>query len=120
MSKCENCIHYDMCLWQKGGVNLMLAENNCDFFKDKSLFVELPCKVGDTVFLCDCLCDEKGKEEFGILAGEVLNFSISNDKLWVYCRYKCGLTFFHDIDNFGNTVFLDRAEAERKLSEVGE
>ena len=50
MSKCENCIHYERCDSLSETVN----ENyQCDYFKDKSLCVELPCKVGDTVYISD-------------------------------------------------------------------
>ena len=40
--KCENCIHYNVCLFTKDKV--------CHHFKDKSLFVELPCEWGKDVY----------------------------------------------------------------------
>ena len=56
MSKCENCIHYDVC--EMFGNIRYREEHSCRTFKDKSLFVELPCKVGDKVSvraLCECV-----------------------------------------------------------------
>ena len=47
MKTCEDCIHYDICLGAFG----VLVNRICDSFKDKSKFIELPCSVGDTVFL---------------------------------------------------------------------
>lgn len=60
MSKCEcrDCIHYEACqLWCKG-----YAES-CDTYKDKSLFVELPCRCNDCKHYCANYCtrDIKGR-----------------------------------------------------------
>ena len=44
---CKDCIHYDICL----GAFWALVGRVCDSFKDKSKFIELPCSVGDTVFI---------------------------------------------------------------------
>ena len=51
MSKCVNCIHYDACKKISDVHGLAFGSSPfCDHYKDKSLFVELPCKVGDTVY----------------------------------------------------------------------
>lgn len=44
---CKECIHNDICDLQK-----IIIENrdSCKHFKDSNRFVELPCKVGDTVY----------------------------------------------------------------------
>lgn len=49
---CKDCIHYDRCkhLISKWGINLDKGINTCDDFKDKSTTLDLPCKVGDTVY----------------------------------------------------------------------
>ena len=54
MSKCEkrckDCIHCEVC--ENNSFLVQFDKNNiayCTTFKDKSLFVELPCKVGDKV-----------------------------------------------------------------------
>ena len=40
--KCENCIHYECCTFMK--------DKPCLHYKDKSLVVELPCEIGQTVY----------------------------------------------------------------------
>ena len=42
---CEDCIHFEVCCYVDRGLPI------CDSFKDKSKFIELPCSVGDTVFI---------------------------------------------------------------------
>lgn len=59
---CDNCLSNDVCgrkydyiqeEWQYGELIAQDyredIENICGFFKDKSKFIELPCKVGDKV-----------------------------------------------------------------------
>lgn len=59
MKTCKDCIHYDMCEYEYPYFVHKKEEQNADMgkeciqFKDKSRFVELPCKVGDTVYLVD-------------------------------------------------------------------
>lgn len=78
--------------------------------------IVLPCKVGQMVFFYTCVCDEIGKEKFDILEGEVISFSIQKEGLWAYCCYKCGLTYWHLVENdFCKTVFLTREEAEKAV-----
>ena len=49
---CKDCIHFESCksLYETHGEGLSGDSYVCDFFKDRSRFVELPCKVGDTVY----------------------------------------------------------------------
>ena len=77
--------------------------------------VKLPCAVGDTVYWVTKSCDENGKEKSAIHEGTIISFSLQNDGLWFYCRYRYGLTFGHKIEYFGKTVFLSREEAEKTL-----
>ena len=119
---CKDCIHEKICghfipqglPWDDGEFP---AELFCDHFKPKSRFIELPCAVGDTVYWVTKLCDENGREESAINEGTIISFSLQNDGLWFYCRYKYGLTFWHKIAYFGKTVFLTKEEAEKALEE---
>lgn len=50
---CEKCIHYEVCdlnRRMRGNNNPLMYDKECRLFKDKSLYIELPCKVGDTVY----------------------------------------------------------------------
>ena len=51
---CKDCIHYGLCE-TKGNAEVFVRgiENICGYFKDKSKYIELPCKVGDTLYVID-------------------------------------------------------------------
>ena len=100
--KCENCIHYDVC---NGALLYPKAELNCSHFKDKSLFVDLLCKMGDTVYQTD------GERiyETTIDAIDLMKNNI------IYCAKN----IWFDKTAIGRTVFLTKEEAERKLEELG-
>ena len=119
MSKCENCVHDQVC--EMIGTGTLMG--TCSEYKDKSLFVELPCKVGDKVYRIWSV----GKHGKSIAEFVVTNVSQIMENIWVIryqkqakslystpTRYQCNLT------DIGKTVFLTKAEAERKLREVGE
>jgi hypothetical protein len=77
-----------------------------------------PCKVGNKAFYFFETCDEQGKEKTRISEGVVVSFSLQEEGLWAYVRYKSGLTYWHIVDkDFGKTVFLTREEAEKALAE---
>ena len=50
---CKDCIHYDVCQHSRsaGEYFEINVEKFCKLFKDKSRFIELPCKVGDTAYI---------------------------------------------------------------------
>ena len=59
MSTCKDCIYYEVCkalnkefkIHPKDYIETDLCAKQCTTFKDKSKFIELPCKVGDTVYI---------------------------------------------------------------------
>lgn len=61
---CKDCIHFESCknLYETHGEGLSGDSYVCDFFKDRSRFVELPCKLGDVIF-----CTTMGKIHQGIV-----------------------------------------------------
>ena len=74
---CKGCAHYDVCVfWIGMGVEKMQMKN-CMYFKDKSSIVELPCKVGDTVWIVERdgygdACDVSGFLFMGICNNAVI------------------------------------------------
>ena len=53
---CKNCIKADVCKVLEDFYKDTFYGRyiqGCDFFKDRNRFVELPCKVGDTVYQTD-------------------------------------------------------------------
>lgn len=49
MANCNNCIHCEACKSQVPRTfwDSITFYDGCKHFKDKSHFIELPCKVGD-------------------------------------------------------------------------
>lgn len=115
MKTCKDCIHYEVmktesssyCLCSKA---FEMSERRrhdstieCEHFKDKSKIIELPCSIGDAVYVIitenvdlDGYRMQWGKETF------VKNLPFN-------------LNMF---DQFGKTVFLSREEAQKKLEEL--
>lgn len=67
MASCKDCVHYEVCqmhykqkceLTYETEREVRIAMHKaqkavdieCDYYKDRSLFVELPCKLGDVIF----------------------------------------------------------------------
>lgn len=120
---CKDCIHYEVCSNNDveetiyDVVECEIVEKNCEHFKDKSKFIELPCKVGDTVILLL----EKLNGDFEMLQ----TFCMAHCKLLNYGEYWSMFVPNKEINNslefykedFGKTVFLNREEAEKALKE---
>ena len=54
MATCKECVHNNICnikqRYNHPKYALQHIEKYCEHFKDRSRFVELPCKVGDVIF----------------------------------------------------------------------
>ena len=133
MASCKNCVHVDVCR----GIYLAVISGkinsyeeflekcdkehfeqqdfspcDCLFYRDRSRFVELPCKVGDFVYLVT---------DFRKI-GKYLVTSILIRKSLVDLNWKMidGVGYptpFARAEEIGKTVFLSREEAERALKE---
>ena len=85
----------------------------CNNFKDKSRFVELPCKVGDVLWTCSSVR--------GVFSAKVRTFFIGHpsfqgkpdNSIQMIRTTGCDIP----INEFGKTVFLTREEAEKALKE---
>ena len=119
---CKDCIHYDLCRscsriqlgWHGNSVHYVEnIEEICKDFKDRSRFVELPCKVGDTVYI---IARISGKEE--IIQDSVESFTISyfvdNTPIILFDGIE---TCDWDSSDFGKQVFLTKEQAEQALKE---
>lgn len=105
MATCKDCLHVDACL--ESDKDLI-----CRDYKDSSRFVELPCKVGDTVYI---IARISGKEE--IIQDSVESFTISsfvdNTPIILFDGIE---TCDWDSSDFGKQVFLTKEEAEQALA----
>ena len=119
MSKCENCIHNVICSADAYFKSIDDCEKYCCHYKDKSLFVELPCKVGDKVYITDGKPHEVTECEitsFTIDCDGVGGFSYepTNKNKWEVGFASCECL----IAEWGDTVFLTKEDAEKKLREI--
>lgn len=149
---CKDCLHYDVC----GGYTLSDLdcdvfhyaregradeipdiEERCSGFKDKSRFVELPCKVGDTLFVLSTCYDIVSFPGDGVICpyenvchiedctnyNDVLRpFPMTVECLTIGDHGICSIFFEESSTEYlsteiGKTVFLTREEAEKALAE---
>lgn len=118
---CKDCIHYEACKFYTDKTRFNLPKNaeNCDDFKDKSKSIELPCKVGDTVYH---YCKSVNQivpyvvEDIHIDKEQTRCFATAFDVY--YNEYLDEIEFAED--ELGKTVFLTKSEAEQKLKELKE
>ena len=111
----DDCLHYEFCKNQFGDTDYFDdevitndVENYCGKFEDKSKYIKLPCKVGDTVY--------------AILRKEIVPLKVSS---FIYTAL--GL-MVEAVDEYGSTLhfdkynyiewFLTKEEAEQKLKEM--
>lgn len=111
---CKDCMKSDVC---KHKANLDkdpiigMAVERCEYFKDKSKFIELPCKVGDTVYLIPTY---NYKPYCGIQEDKVQMIGITSRGIHIKARNHHE---FNKMYMLGKTVFLTKEEAEKALAE---
>ena len=117
MSTCKDCVHYYICpasicancygLCDECGVcseyGGRVKYEICEDFKDRSKFIELPCKLGDKVFYFDT-------------AGRIYKQTIFQ---FIYggTGLKLDSDVMFDSELIGKRFFLSREEAEKALKE---
>lgn len=106
---CKDCMHYEACKFYTDKTRFNLPKNaeNCDDFKDKSKYIELPCKVGDTVYW---ICHKGGKP---YIKEEIVQS--------IHCDVRETLEFTILNPNgkiLKSNVFFTKSEAEQKLKEL--
>jgi hypothetical protein len=133
MSVCKDCLSADLCkrdietIAKSEGFEYKFDENcfagNCPYFKDKSLYVKLPCKVGSTYYTIERTCSDGGYEEKWKHIAHAWDCEYCNeecDKEYMVVE-RTFYTISHIIEqepNIGKTIFLTREEAEQKLKEA--
>lgn len=116
---CKDCVHYEVC---KEDVELHRdfydclevdgVEKHCDFFKPKSRFVELPCEVGQTVWLTEFFVMGVWEKLETPISMTVEGFLIENGYIQIQLSW-----VELDVKWFGKTIFLTKEEAENALKE---
>ena len=118
MAMCKDCVHVEVCceknLHVAVGMNIIprfkykRIEQECKNFQDRSLFVELPCKVGDTVYFILRSFDGKMR----INPEKVCYFTIDANELRIHTT----AGYFTERD-MNDGVFFTRERAEQALKE---
>lgn len=120
---CKDCIHYIACKSLLESQGYIVdgagedADKRCKEFADKSRFVELPCKVGDVVYVLTS-DSPTGFEESRVKRMTLSNFNGGMTiKFKIPCVYDdWGKAFWQfSSEDFGKTVFLTKEEAEAEL-----
>lgn len=117
METCKDCIHYDVCSLEEGEILIGAKKNGfCGKHKDKSRFIELPCKVGDTVY--KIVNDKRVKKPYEC---KVIGFWYFEDEtcnsihLVHYVNEVLESSFSVPFIEIDKTVFLAREDAEKAL-----
>lgn len=113
---CEECLSYGACL-VFCTETVLRNHGICEHFKDRSRFVELPCKVGDTVYRIDKSGCYPKYEPF-VQELTVTEISWKHEK---YGNKDLGFAIIangirYKFSSIGKTVFLNREEAEAELA----
>ena len=119
MMLCKDCVHYEVCKdYVESALDGLqyndsqMNGDDCEFFKDRSRFVELPCKVGDTVFVVEEIAEERK-----IIKDHVETIGIGYYADGVNIYQFDGIKTDGYFEDFGKNVFLTREEAEQALKE---
>ena len=72
MASCKDCLHFEICREYAGGLEQLLTCDNCEDFKDRSRFVELPypLKPRDKVWYILEGLDEIDLKNYDIKSGD--------------------------------------------------
>ena len=98
MASCKDCLHYGFCCL---GTSDKPDYVNCKYFKNRNRFVELPCKIGDTVFVVNGFKEiDELEVDYYVVGKNVISVGMVDDG-----EYEV------------ETVFLTREEAEQALKE---
>ena len=109
MGKCEckECVHKSVCLYKP-------CVGECPLYKSKSLFVELPCAVGQVVYVIRSQTSN-GKNLYW-REERISHYRVFGDYTFI-----CFESERLSVPNYQwkTTVCLTKEEAEKKLKEMG-
>ena len=106
MTTCKDSLHYEVCKAIENELD-MIPPTQCSCFKEKSRYIELPCKVGDTVYYITGIGHNLFKpakvQEIIIDENGIKDLYVQGDG--------------HNFENSFDIFFLTREEAEKALKE---
>lgn len=116
-------------VWVKQHDYISAARKLCDYedLEEQGLLVRLPCKVGDTVWVVTSPINVCGYDEYdGDAEYEVyesflssVSYYASGEQFRIYAKVTNSFiaAYFRECD-FGESIFLTREDAEKKLEEM--
>lgn len=117
---CRDCIHYDVC-GMCGNEDDIKAMTFCRYFKDKSRIIELPCKIGDTLYY---VYRDWVNNTYYVTEATIWEIS-TTDNYWNSQLIYFKITYtdcYGDTDRanaiYGSRIFLTEEEAESKIKEL--
>ncbi len=115
---CKDCYHYGVCKFYNKNLpeEYDPIEWQCDNFKDKSLIVEFPCKIGDEVYYISV--KRYSPLSYKLVKAKVIDFYISENGIYA-AELKTSESKFTFILNICK-VYFDKSKAEARLKELKE
>lgn len=115
---CKDCIHYSLCNYEEichYDIDNIKNAKDCSFFKDRSRFVEPPCKVGDTVYFDDVhLRYAKVIAIYIDAVGGMFDLKIFTN-IETVNGYKSFICKDYTFEDIGKRLFLTKEQAEQAL-----
>lgn len=107
---CKDCIHYVICkdvgCARYDNFDDKTKYTTCTTFKDKSKYIELPCKIGDILY---------EPYEDDIDESRVTSICIKADEIEIEADSGIFIANSFDKNDIGKTVFLTKEEAQKAL-----
>lgn len=110
---CNNCLYQKICL-DLGIITEAHPEDWCERFENKAEWVHLRCKPRTRVYV---LYRNKRRHSFYIMNGEVYEVRVNGRGSFYWASTSQGDFVFSD-EEFGETVFLTKDEAEEALERM--
>lgn len=121
MVTCKDCLHNHVCaLWraQEGQDAKSWSDSDdwdCDYFADKSRFVELPCKIGQKLYdISEFIDGTPHPQMYELKADYITFYNKFPDRLGI------GMTiddWEYNLSDFEKIVFRTKEEAEAAIAE---
>ena len=128
MARCKDCVHVEVCedftkakLSPKRAEELLpvLREHGrtCDHFKARARFVELPCKVGDTVYFNNVhLRHAKVIAIYIDASGGMFDLDVATN-IETVAGYEHFINKDYTFEDIGKRLFLTKESAEQAVKE---
>lgn len=120
---CKDCIHYELCNFVNKYYHVPFAHatDDCEILKEKSKFIELPCKIGDII---TALWDVPTTSKYVPYLAEVKEFRQSKRNGEVICIVRVepieyrGRIKEYSVSEFGKLLFFSYDEAAKALKNI--